>query len=202
MHTLDLCSVPAAWRLFSARKLDPQFIKFSTHIFERDAYKCQFCGFQARQFQEIINLDKNYQNNKLSNLVTACCFCAQCFFLESIGKGDYGGGTLIYLPEISQSELNGLCHVLFCAIANATDYRVEAQNIYRTLKMRSKIVEQNLGEGMSNPSFVGQALIQASPDLKKCPSPPWLLQLRLLPARSKFIKQIEVWAAAALEELS
>jgi intracellular multiplication protein IcmJ len=202
MHTLTLGSIPAAWRLFIARKLDQGFIKFSTkHIFERDAYTCQFCGFQARQFQEVINLDRNYQNNKLSNLVTACCFCTQCFFLESIGKGDYGGGTLIYLPEITQSELNGLCHVLFCAIANATEYRIDAQNIYRTLKMRAKILEQKLGEGMSNPSLVGQALVQASADLKTCPSPPWLSSLRLLPARAKFTKQIEAWAADALEEL-
>lgn len=202
MHTLTLHSIPAAWRLFTARKADEKFLKFSQRILERDAYTCQFCGFQARQFQEVVNLDMNYHNNKLSNMVVACCFCTQCFFLESIGKGDYGGGTLIYLPEISQPELNGLCHVLFCAIANATDYRMDAQNIYRTLKMRSKIVDQKLGEGMSNPSLVGQALVQASTDLKTSPNPPWLSMLRLLPARAKFSKQIEVWATDALEEMS
>jgi intracellular multiplication protein IcmJ len=202
VYPLTLHSIPAAWRLFIARKADDKFLKFSQRVLDRDAYTCQFCGFQARQFQEIINLDMNYQNNKLSNMATACCFCTQCFFLESIDKGDYGGGTLIYMPEISQPELNGLCHVLFCAIANATDYRMDAQNIYRTLKMRHKIVEQKLGEGMSNPSLVGQALIQASTDLKTSPNPPWLAALRLLPARAKFTKQIEAWAADALEEMS
>lgn len=202
MHPLTLCSIPAAWRLFIARRSDESFLKFTQRVLERDAYTCQFCGFQARRFQEVVNLDRNYQNNKLSNLVTACCFCTQCFFLESIGKGDFGGGTLIYLPEIKQSELNGFCHVLFCAIANATDYRMDAQNIYRTIKMRSKIVEQKLGEGMSNPSLIGQALIQASTDLKTCPTPPWLSSLRLLPARGKFTTQIEAWAADALEELA
>jgi len=202
VHLLTLQSIPAAWRLFIARKADEKFLKFSQRVLERDVYTCQFCGFQARQFQEVVNLDMNYHNNKLSNMVTACCFCTQCFFLEAIGKGDYGGGTLIYLPEISQPELNGLCHVLFCAIANATDYRMDAQNIYRTLKMRSKLVEQKLGEGMSNPSLVGQALVQASTDLKTSPNPPWLSMLRLLPARAKFSKQIEAWAADALEEMS
>ncbi len=202
MHPLTLRSIPAAWRLFIARKADEKFVKFSQRVLEKDAYTCQFCGFQARQFQEVINLDMNYQNNKLSNMVTACCFCTQCFFLEAIGKGDFGGGTLIYMPEISQAELNGLCHVLFCAIANATDYRMDAQNIYRTLKVRHKIVEQKLGEGMSNPSLVGQALLQASTDLKTSPTPPWLSELRLLPARAKFSKQIEAWAADALEEMS
>jgi intracellular multiplication protein IcmJ len=202
VQPLTLYSIPAAWRLFIARKSDGKFTKFSQRVFERDAYTCQFCGFQARKFQEVVNLDMNYQNNKLSNMITACCFCTQCFFLEAIGKGDYGGGTLIYLPEISQPELNGLCHVLFCAIANATDYRMDAQNIYRTLKLRSKIVEQKLGEGMSNPSLIGLALVQASTDLKTSPNPPWLSSLRLLPARAKFAKQIEAWAADALEEMS
>ena len=202
MYSLTLHSIPAAWRLFLARKADEKFQKFSQRVLERDIYTCQFCGFQARRYQEVINLDMNYQNNKLSNLVTACCFCTQCFFLDAIGKGDYGGGTLIYMPEISQASLNGLCHVLFCAIANATDYRMDAQNIYRTLKMRSKIAEQKLGEGMSNPSLVGLALVQASPDLKTTPRPPWLESLRLLPARSKFSKQIEAWAKDAVEEMS
>lgn len=194
MYALTLSSTPAAWRLFVARKSDAEFIKFSRRVLERDAYTCQFCGFQARQFQEIINLDRDYQSNKLSNMVTACCFCAQCFFLDAVGSV-YGGGVLVYLPEVTQAELNGLCHVLFHAIVEETEFRTEAQNIYRTIKVRSKIVEQKLGEGMSNPGLIGQALIQASSDLKTTPIPPWLSHLRLLPARTDFTEQIQAWAA-------
>lgn len=200
MYPLELHAIAGGWRLFIARKSDEQFLKFSKRVWERDDYTCQFCGFQARDFQEVINVDRNYHNNKLSNMATACCFCAQCFFLDAVGKGDYGGGTLIYLPEIQQTDLDGLCHVLFCAIANATDYRLDAQNVYRTLKMRAKIVEEKLGEGMSNPAMVGQALIQGAVD-PKFTAPTWLASLRLLPARARFTEQIEVWAAAALEEL-
>lgn len=202
LYPLTLHVIPGAWRLFIARKADKAFEAFSTKVWERDDYTCQFCDFQARQFQEVINLDTQYQNNRLSNLATACCFCTQCFFLEAVGKGDYGGGTLIYLPEVSQSDLNGLCHVLFCAIANATDYRTDAQNIYRNLKLRSKYVEDKLGEGMSNPSLVGQALVNVLDPQKQEAMPEWLNSLRLLPARAKFSLQIETWAAAALEELS
>lgn len=200
MYPLELCAIPGAFRLFIARKADENFQKFSKSVWERDDYTCQFCGFQAKDYQEVVNIDRNYHNNKLSNMATACCFCTQCFFLDAIGRGDYGGGTLIYLPEITQADLDGLCHVLFCAIANATDYRMDAQNIYRTLKMRAKIIEQKLGEGLSNPALLGQALIREaeSPEAKL---PPWLSQVRLLPARAKFTEQIEVWAAAALEEL-
>jgi intracellular multiplication protein IcmJ len=201
LHPLSLRVAPGASRLFFARKSDPAFVRFMEQIWKRDYYTCQFCGFQANKFQEVINLDGNYKNNRLSNLVTACCFCAQCLFMEMVGKGDYGGGTLIYMPEITQPELNGLSHVLFCAIANGTDYRVDAQNVYRNLKMRAQVVEDKLGEGVSNPSLVGQMLLNTAASHKER-NPEWLSSLRLLPARTKFKEQIETWAAAALEEMS
>jgi intracellular multiplication protein IcmJ len=202
LQPLQLKVIPGAWRLVLARKADKEFEKFSTRVWERDDYTCRYCGFQARQFQEVINVDNNYRNNKLSNLATACCFCAQCFFLEAVGKGEYGGGTLIYMPEICQEDLNGFCHVLFCAIANASEYRTDAQNIYRSLKLRSKLVEEKLGEGMGDPALVGQMLNNIILNTEETPLPSWLNSLRLLPARARFTQQIEVWAAAALEEMS
>lgn len=202
LYPIKLTSVPNAWRLFSIRKNDPAFKKYSQQIFDRDHYVCQFCGFQAMQYQEVINLDHNYLNNKLPNLVTACCFCAQCFFLEAVGKDDYGGGSLIYLPEISQNDLNGFCHVLFCAMANATNYRTDAQNIYRSLKMRTQLVEKQIGEGMSDPALLGRLIIDTPDKDRVAISETILKPLRLLPSQTKFSKQIETWARAALEELA
>jgi len=46
-------------------------------------------------------------------------FLRAVLFLESVGVGGYGGGALVYIPEIEQVELNVLCHVLFCAITNS-----------------------------------------------------------------------------------
>lgn len=201
-HNLTLAARPGNWRLFAARKADPAFLRFSERVFLRDNYTCQFCGFQARQFQEVVNLDKNFHNTKFSNMVTACCFCTQCFFLEAVGRSDYGGGRLIYLPEISQADLNGLCHVLFCAIANASNYRADSQNIYRNLKFRSQVVEQELGEGMSNPRMLGQILIETETKSLERVNTEVFTKLRLLPSRTKFSVQIETWAEAALEELS
>lgn len=201
-HDLTLVARPGNWRLFAARKADPAFQKFSERVLLRDNYICQFCGFQARQFQEVINLDRNFYNTKLSNMVTACCFCTQCYFLEAVGRSDYGGGRLIYLPEIAQADLNGLCHVLFCAIANASSYRADAQNIYRNLKFRSQMVEQELGEGMSNPRLFGQILIESEVKAADRVDQQILPKIRLLPSRTKFNQQIETWAQAALEELS
>ncbi len=198
---LKLIATPGSWRLYSARKVDERFKAYEQKVFHRDRYTCQFCGFQARLFQEIVNLDSNYTNNRLSNLVTACCFCAQCFFIESVGVGGYGGGTLVYLPEMTQPELNSLCHVLFCAITNDTGYKSSAQNIYRSFKFRSQIVEEKFGEGTSDPAIFGQLMIDAgvsSDDIRD----QLFKNIRLLPSRAKFRKQIEKWAASALEEIA
>jgi intracellular multiplication protein IcmJ len=117
-----------------------------------------------------------------------------------VGVGGYGGGSLIYLPELTQAEVNSLCHVLFCAVTNDTGYKNSAQTIYRSFKSRSLAVEEKFGEGTSDPSIFGHLLIDAGPvsdeDLSKI-----FNNIRLLPSRAKFRKQIERWAASALEEI-
>lgn len=201
LYQIKLTATPDAWRLFLLRKSDAEFEKFSKRVFDRDKYTCQFCGFQAKEFQEIVNLDQDYHNNKITNLVTACCFCSQCFFLESVGKDDHGGGTIIYLPEITQGDLNGFCHVLFCAMSNATNYRNDAQDIYRSLKLRSQLVETKLGEGMSDPSLLGRVILDSPDKAQTSAIDEILANLRLLPSYSSFSKQIEAWDKAAVNEL-
>lgn len=198
---IKLCASSSAWRLYSARKADPRFRIFEQKVLQRDNYTCQFCGFQAKDYQDVINLDNNYNNNKISNLVTSCCFCAQCFFVESVGVGGFGGGALVYLPELSQTELNSLCHVLFCAITNNTGYKTSAQTIYRSFKFRSQIVEEKYGEGTSDPSIFGHLLIDMGSVSTEVLGNIFK-SIRLLPSRAKFRKQIEWWAASALEELA
>jgi intracellular multiplication protein IcmJ len=189
----------AGWRLFQRRKADAAFLPVRDKIFNRDAYTCKFCGFQAQEYQEIINLDHDYHNNKLSNMATACCFCAQCFFVEHIGQGGFGGGKLIQLPEMRQEELNGFCHVIFCAMANGTGYSDTAQSIYRDLKFRARAIEEKFGAGMSNPAVFGQMLAECERERESLAKV--LAGLRLLPVYAKFKEQLERWSAAAAEEL-
>jgi intracellular multiplication protein IcmJ len=203
LYSLTLRAVPGAWRIFSARKGDQNFRAFAQKVYQRDNYTCQFCGFQAKEYQEIVNLNHDYRANKISNLVTACCFCVQCLFIESIGVEEYGGGTLIYMPEITQGQLNAFCHVLFCAITNDTGYKSSAQTIYRTFKFRSQMVEDKFGEGSSDPAAFAQLLLNVGMDGDYQKTEETILKnICLLPSMSKFRKQIERWAATALEELS
>ncbi len=201
MYDLKLAANAEAWRLFMLRRADPAFRTFSEKVFRRDRYVCQFCGFQARDYQEVVNLDQNYRNNALKNMVTSCCFCAQCLFLQAVGVSDYGGGTVIFLPEISQANLNSFCHVLFCAITNDTGYSESAQSIYRNFKFRSQQVETQFGEGTSNPAFFGQMMIETQAGQPRDYSA-IVKDLRLLPSRAGFKMQVEHWAALALQELA
>jgi intracellular multiplication protein IcmJ len=200
MYELRLAVNLVGWRTFVRRKRDPAFLPVSQRVFERDAYTCQYCGFQARSYQEVVNIDGRYTNNQFNNLITACCFCSQCLFLQTVGLDEMGGGQLVYLPEMSQADLNSFCHVLFCAIGNNTSYQDSAQAIYRSFKFRSQLIENKLGSGTSHPAVMGQVLIEhqgRSPERKMN----ILKDLRLLPSYTKFNVQLEAWAAAALEEL-
>lgn len=190
---LTLQARPGMWQLFIARKADPAFRAFAEKVFARDNYTCQFCGFHGKEHLEIVNLNHDYRHNKISNLVSSCYFCTQCLFIESVGIGEYGGGTLIYLPEISQTALNSLCHALFYAIVKGTEDKVNAQSIYRTLKFRAQIVERKFGDGTSNPSVFGQLLLDSGIDTAAQMSDSLLRDIRLLPARARFKKQIASW---------
>ncbi len=199
LYPLKLHVQAGNWRLFSGRQSNKRFLEIRRQVLKRDNHTCQFCGFQASQYQQIVNLDQSYANNVINNLVTACVFCCQCFFLESIGYDEFGGGTIIYCPELSQAEINGMCHVLFCAITNGTAYKSSAQTIYRGLKLRSQVVEDKFGEGVSDPNVLGQVMAE-SHSCKPEHSQQILEPLRLLPSRAKFKKQIQAWAEAAVAE--
>lgn len=201
MYELNLQAKTGNWRIFAGRKDDEAFRPLEKRVFERDNHTCQFCGFQAHEYQDVVNLDGNYRNNKLENLATACCFCSQCLFLEAVGLDEMGGGQLIYLPEISQADLNSFCHVLFCALGNGTAYEDTAQSLYRTFKFRSQIIEEKFGEGSSNPAMLGQMLIEHSADNADA-NYDFLKDVRLLPSHTKFKVQLDAWAAAAMAELA
>ena len=203
MYPLNLVVDDEGWRLFMKRKVDPAFSRIRDRVFERDQYACQFCGFQAKEYQEVVNLDKDYRNNKIGNMATACCFCSQCLFIQEVGQGGFGGGKLIYLPELTQPELNSFCHVLFCAITNGTSYRDTAQTIYRNLKFRAQPIEDKYGLGTSNPNTFGRILLEHKDDQQhKDIGDKVLADFRLLPSYAKFKKQLECWAASAAKELS
>ncbi len=201
LRSIQLIATESNWRFFMLRKSDTKFADYQKKIFLRDQHICQFCGFQALEYLEVINIDHNYTNNKLSNLATACPYCAQCFFLEAVGKGDFGGGSLIYLPEISQNALNASCHILFTSILSGGPLAKQAKNIYRNLRLRGQYVEKELGEGMNMPNLYGQLIIDASTQESQTVHQSLQKKLRLLPNMNKYMKQVETWLLNGIQQL-
>jgi len=184
------------------RRADPAFLAFQVKIHARDNHTCFFCGFQASAHLETVNLDGDYVNNKKNNLATACGLCAQCFFLEAVGKSDFGGGVLIYLPEMSQVELNALCHLIFSSMVYRLRDATTAKNIYRSLKLRAQLIEEKVGEGLSNPAQFGQMLIEGGEQKKPAIQDSILKAFRLLPNMARFSAEIMTWAQEGLSMIN
>ena len=146
MSKLSLRLGEGAWNLYAKRQTDPKFKEFSASIHKRDNNHCYFCGFSSNIHMMVVNLDHDYTNNKMSNLVTACPFCQQCLFLEACGKLQPGGGTMVYLPDISQEQLNASCHVLYASIVNGSTHARVADTYLQSLKLRAPYVEKAFGK--------------------------------------------------------
>lgn len=201
LRSITLSATESDWRLFTIRRSDPNFQRFQERVFTRDHYTCQYCGFKSEKFMDVVNADSDYTNNHISNLVTACPFCTQCFFLDGIGKGDFGDGTLIYLPELTQNDLNAFCHVLFAMMISGGKSSTDAKTIYRNLRMRSQYVEKELGKGLSTPSVYGQLLIDSNVDDKAGLHAELMTKLRVLPTMTRFVSQMEAWSLEAMTKM-
>ena len=192
---------PGAWGYYAKRNADSRFHSYKKSVEIECDHTCQFCGFKDRSHMQVINVDGNYKNNKISNMALACPFCAQCFFLEMVGKIDNTGGILIALDDMSQADLNGLCHALFCAIQNGTEYADAANDLYNDLRLRSKVIEEVYGEGLSNPAFMGQMTIDTPLEKREALNEQIFKGVRVLPLLNKFNRCVDTWSKTALGQM-
>lgn len=188
------------WQKFTARKRNKKFQAVKKKVFERDQYTCQYCGFFAKEFQEVINRDHDYTHNKMSNMITTCSFCAQCFFLDTVGVEANTGGWVIHLPEMSQADLNNFCRVLFCSLDKDTAYKGKLQSVYMSLRDRAKEVENCFGPNASDPRTFGQGLVDTRLTAEQLEHEV-LQHLRLLPNKANFKSQVDYWKKTVFAEV-
>jgi intracellular multiplication protein IcmJ len=111
-------------------------------VFERDNNTCQCCGFKAEKYQEIQYLDSNPKNVDLDNLATVCIFCHQCFNLEQATS--MRSGVLIWLPEISQTDLHHVMRAVYVARISQGPMAEAARVALDTLMGRREEVRRRL----------------------------------------------------------
>lgn len=195
LKPIELTASVQGWSTFKRRSHDAAFAKVAENVFKRDNHTCQFCGFRAEKMQEVINLDQNYRNNRLENLVTACAICTRCFFL-----GAEKNGKIIFLPEYSQADLNNFVRVLLSIMEVDNQYAEKAKSLYRALRNRHQKVDEILGQDASEADIFGQTLI----DLETVELPAKkevLAALRYLPNRNPLLKHIKYWSTIIMPKL-
>lgn len=190
------------WSRFRARRNNKSFLKLEQDILRRDQNTCRYCGFKSERYQVVVNINQDYGTGQSTpnNLTTACVFCAQCFFLDGIGHDNNWGGTLIYLPEISQADLNHFCRVLFASMLRDAPYKGKLQTVYLSLKDRENIVNETFGPKSSDPYTFGQTLIDSNLTAEQLKHP-MLQQLRLLPDRKCFTEEILYWKTTVFDQI-
>ncbi|MDF2690149.1 MAG: icmJ [Gammaproteobacteria bacterium] len=176
------------WEKFKQRKQSQKFKAVRAEILQRDKHCCQFCGYKT-SLLEVLNADNDYANNKKSNLICACTLCAKCSLLDSYSLDYAGGDKIIYLPEISQEQLNQLCRVLFCQIMGAASGEIayNAKMVLAQLQDRANWLDQKTGCQLSHPALYLHYLNGKTKD------PALIAKLRWLPDIESYKEAIPIW---------
>jgi intracellular multiplication protein IcmJ len=190
------------WPRFRSRRNNKSFLSLEKQVLARDQRTCRYCGFSSEKYQQVVNINNDYSpgQSTINNMATACVFCAQCLFLDGIGHDNNWGGTLIYLPEISQADLNHFCRVLFASMLRDAPYKGKLQTAYLSLKDRENIVNETFGPKSSDPYTFGQTLIDSNLSSDQLQHP-LMMQLRLLPDRKCFTEEILYWKTTVFDQI-
>lgn len=201
MSKLRELTVTVDWnndlRLFALRSHDPKFVKIKKKVLGIGDHTCSYCAFRSEHHMEIVNIDRDYYNNKIDNFAVCCPFCLLSHFPTGIGR-DFGGGTIIYCAELSQNEINAIIHVMFSSMYNCTEYEKASESFYKAFKSRADQVESKLGRGLSEPRMLSQMLVDAPLKDSKKVAKTILKDLRIVPNYEDFRDILASWAREAV----
>ena len=124
---------------------DPEDVDpaFEQSILERDDHTCRFCGFKSQKYQKIQFTGENAESKNQDEYATACTYCYQCFHLEEIPRMQ--SGALIWLPEMTQAELNNLARAIYIARITQGPMADTARDALEILMGRKDEAKNRLG---------------------------------------------------------
>lgn len=157
-------------------------------VLERDDYTCQCCGFRSEKYQQVHFKDHNKRNHGLDNLLTTCIFCQQCYDLEQVGH--MSSGALIWLPELSQRELNMIAKAVYVARISQGPIADAARKIHDLLLSRKEEAERRL---TTNDPFILSTILNDYMPLGAYKKREAKLEgIRLLPLDRRIIKETDL----------
>lgn len=170
--------------------------------------RCFYCDFKfgSSEDYELSHLDGDHTNAANENLVPACELCHCSLHLDLLSrKWPDAIGKIIFLPELTQAELNNLLQAMFYGmamqVANADGMTqlegIHPHTIYMRLLDRARQIEQNsLGEvvrpELSSPFVVSRLLADMS-DEDYAKRGELLIGARYLPEPDYFIERAKSW---------
>lgn len=175
------------WEKFNQRRKNKKFLAIRQEINRRDKYSCQYCNFRSTQL-EVVNIDNDYNNNKVGNMASCCILCARCNLLDAYSIDYSGEDRIIYLPELSQEQLNHLCRAIFIKMSTGNEEEsYNARMIYSQLQDRAGWLDERTGVQLSHPAMFVHYLNSNDHDNKV------ISRLRWLPAYESFSNYVDTW---------
>ncbi len=157
-------------------------------IFERDNFTCGCCHFKSEKYQQIHFKDHNTTNHATDNLMTTCIFCHQCFNLSAAAQME--SGTLIWLPEIPQHQLNNIARAIYVAQISQGPIADAARKIYAVLSGRKDEAQKRLGT--DNPSILASVMSDYLSLKQYYHSDKKLDGIRLMPQNRRLVKEADL----------
>ena len=167
-----------SYEYFSRRKESPKYTSVKLVVGDKHNHSCKFCGYQSENL-EIVNLDQDYRNNHINNLVPACEFCTKPQLLDFYGMDYEGDDRMIYLPDIRQDQLSLIYRTLLYSMAKGGDDAYNAQMIYAQLKDQASYLDEKMGSELSHPAQFLYYLKSSNADLELINKIRWLPELDL-----------------------
>lgn len=193
---------------------DEAFSTVHEKVLKRDHFTCRGCQMKTRYtpkaksgFFEVHHIDDDHKNNEMDNLATICPFCHSVFHIGNAGAR--GVASVIWLPEISQADLNLLSHVMFILMyrgkaSDATDedksMMLKVSDFYTMMSTTyADKLEEKLGKGMSNARTLGETLAWLGNKYPKAYErrERLLASARILPNPDGYQAHIAHWARAS-----
>ena len=178
--------------------------------FGRRCYFCDF-AFGTTDSFDIHNLDCDHTNNELENLVPVCELCHAPFHLDTVAKKwPSDPGKIVFLPELTQVQLNNLLQVIFYCMAmqsvaagpekgaSTAQQGINPHTVYRRITDRAYQVEMNskgetVRKGLSDPLVCSRVLLDMSDEEYERRSA-LLGGCRYVPGADYFIQQAGMWS--------
>lgn len=154
-------------------------------VLHRDGFSCRCCGFTSKRFQRVIPTWDPSDSKKDDQLITVCTFCEACFVLDKTGL--FGGGTLIWLPEISQADLNHIVRAIYVARKSEDALAKTASRALDVLMERRLEAKKRLGA--DDPLLLATALAENLDQKTYAARAAKMEGLRLLPSDKYFVRQ-------------